>query len=218
MIKRNILIYDPYLPYGDKMYEEDASMPFKLGTEEIVVKDYNAVIMKLPQKMEGHIIITNKRAILYSFTNSMLKLAKENFLNDVHLDEVKGITAYIGSKRSLANIIIGIFMFLFGLIMIFVGIRISQSYYIDTSPGFFILLGIIFIIVSIILMVWRTKSIYVHIKAARVPGIEIGATRKGPIQIMGTKPGPDADRMVYEISAVIADLQKQQGVKEIDEL
>ena len=35
---------------------------------------------------------------------------------------------------------------------------------------------------------------------------------------MGTKPCPDTDRIIYDISAVIADLQKQQGVKEIDEL
>ncbi len=200
------------------MNTQEGSMPFKLGTEEVVVKDYNAAIMKRPQKMEGHIIITNKRAILYASTRGMLGTSREYMLSDVHLDEVKGVTAYVGTKRSLSNIILGIFLLIFGLIVTFIGVQSVGDYYSRGIGEFFIIFGLILIIIGIILALWKTKSIYVHIKAARVPGIEIGVVKKGPIQITGAKPGPDADRMVYEISAVIADLQKQQGVKEIDEL
>lgn len=192
-------------------------MPFKMGSEEVVVKDYNAVIMKLPHKMTGHIILTNKRAILYAYSESLFGLSRESLLNDVHLDEVKGVTAYIGSKKSITNMVIGIFLIIVGLFLSFWGIMLSTGYY-GGGEWIMIILGFILIIVGIILVVWRTKSIYVHIKAARVPGIEIGVMKKGPVQIFGTKPGPDAERMVYEISAVIADLQKQSGVKEMDEL
>ena len=194
------------------------SMPFKLGSEEAVVKDYNAVIMKLPHKMEGHIIITNKRAILYARTLGALGLSKEYLLSDVHLDEIKGVTAYIGNKISIANIIVGIFVLILGFFMAVIGIEELSYYYSSGAGAIFLLIGFIFLIIGIILMLLRTKSIYVHIKAARVPGIEIGAMKKGPIQIFGTKPGPDAERMVFEISAVISDLQKQEGTKEIDEL
>ena len=200
------------------MKSRKSYMPFKLGAEEVEVKDYNAAIMKRPEKMEGHIIITNKRAILYAFTIGFLGTSKEYMLNDVHLDEVKGVTSYIGTKRSLSSIIAGIFILLFGLMMMVIGFQNAQSYYNSNSAEVPVIFGLILIIIGIVLILWKTKSIYIHIKAARVPGIEIGVIKKGPIQITGTKPGPDAERMVYEISAVIADLQKQQGVKDIDEL
>ncbi len=196
------------------MESSTGAMPFKLGSDEVIVKDYEAAIMRLPKKMVTYIILTNKRAILFAHVKNMLGLKREYLLDDIHVDEIGGVVAYIGHMRSLTNLIAGIFLLILGFIFIYGDMVYLYGYYSTHIPLFF---GIGLVLVGILLLLLKKKIIYVHIKGKHIPGIELGVVKKGPIQIYDAKPGKDADVMVLELSAVIADIQAQQTEKSIED-
>ena len=59
-------------------------------------------------KMEGHIIVTNKRILLHGTQTSLAKMSKTNWINDIDINDVMGADVFFMNERSLASIIFGI--------------------------------------------------------------------------------------------------------------
>jgi hypothetical protein len=73
--------------------ESDIKLPIKKSDDEYVIKDYRAAKIKKPEKGEAHIVVTNRRAIIYFWTHKVV------LVNDAHITEITS-TDIFWTKRS----------------------------------------------------------------------------------------------------------------------
>lgn len=156
--------------------------------------------MNFPARMDGRIVVTNKRVMLYGSDRSLFGTSSSNWVNDIHIEKVKGTDVFVSRKINIGAIIAGIVLIVLGIVFALI------------IPIFFIL-SLIFIIGGIILILSSiSRSFWVTIKAEHIPGIEIGGMRKG-LQIMGIKAGPHAVLLAQEIGAIILNVQNNPKYK-----
>ena len=60
----------------------DLEAPLNISNDEYIIKDYYAAKVKKPDKGEAHLLLTNKRAIIYFWTH------KSVLVNDAQISEV----------------------------------------------------------------------------------------------------------------------------------
>jgi hypothetical protein len=79
---------------------EQAGTRIKISSDEYIIKDYNAANIKKPDKGEGHLVVTNKRAVIYFWTK------KGVLVNDAQISEITATNIFWGKrKRRLAGMI-----------------------------------------------------------------------------------------------------------------
>lgn len=65
----------------------------RISDDEYVIKDYNAAKVKKPTKGEAHVALTNKRAIIYYWTQ------KGVLVNDARITEVLGTNVFWAKRQ-----------------------------------------------------------------------------------------------------------------------
>jgi len=185
---------------GDDMPVQDF-IQFAQG--EVLVKEYRALRIRKPQRLEGNIAVTTKRVILYGKATGM---GKSQLSMDIHIDKVKGTDIFSESRPRWGLVFIGILLFLFGAApLMLLGIPNQTE------------LGIILSIIGLILIVlgflFPERTFALAIKAENLPSLEISRERYSEV-----RQGPDADDMLREIGALILDVQLQGEaiLKDID--
>jgi len=84
---------------------------------EVLVKEYQALQIVKPQRLEGNIAVTNKRVILYGKeTGFDLGFGKSQLAMDIHLDKIKGTDVLSESRPNRSFIILGIILLVIGWI------------------------------------------------------------------------------------------------------
>jgi hypothetical protein len=220
--------------FGNK--DTKSKTPFKISDDEYLIKDYHAANIKKPQKGEGHLALTNKRAIIYYWTK------KGVIVNGANISEVTATDILWGTrKRRLAGIIllsagiIGLLGFVPALISTLMN-PYGFYYYSDYFAAFFsliipILIPIILpiIVFSILLIIGVylivkerftfivtlfiksvTGAISLHnypLPNQGISGFFAGLLKPSGLKIEG-RPGPDAEIMAKEVGALILDIQR----------
>jgi|GEM_PF-3066586 len=172
----------------------------KLATDEILIKEYQALTILQPQKLEGNVALTNKRAIFYTHKQG---LGESQLAMDIHLDQIRGINLLEELRIRWWIVVIGIILSLIGVTKL---------------PGdqFNFFLGIILIIIGIIVIVLafvkRNKTFLLEIKASDIPPLSIG--RENTLLI---RPGPDIDALIRDIGALVLEVQHNPaGISDIE--
>ncbi len=70
----------------------------KLADDEVIIKDYHSTVVKKPSYGEGHFAVTNKRLIMYLWSEETIRV------NGVNVKDVVGTAVYY-SKDSFAVVI-----------------------------------------------------------------------------------------------------------------
>lgn len=74
-----------------------------LAESEHVIRDFNVTRMERP-KADGHLLITNRRIIFASEASGPLG-GRSALLREVHLQDVAGITGYLGKGWPIGRVI-----------------------------------------------------------------------------------------------------------------
>jgi len=174
----------------------------KLAEEEKIIKDYNA--LKKPQDAkEGHLCITNKRVIMYSY-GTRLKPKQVRTVCDIQINCVRGVD--ISSKGvSLIRIIAG-------LILLLIGIAFDALTKFNLT---FVLFSLIPIAVGLglIYLGIRHRGFFMIIDVDAVTPAMLMFAGTGwsmkhlSFLLIGKAPGPDADILKQEFGAIILDTQ-----------
>lgn len=183
----------------------------QLADGEEVVRDYHAAVQQKP-KIDIFVAVTTRR--LLSAGESKGFGGGSIFMSEAYIQDIGGITALSGGGLRLARLIGGIIVLLIGIGLIFVGSYISA-------------LGVIFLLVGLyaaytaIANRGKVVTLEVFSKGAAGVPVYLGAssTRTGPsltslglggVRPVYIKPGPDAEKMVRELSACIMDMQSDR--------
>ena len=187
----------------------------QLADGEEIVRDYHAAVQKRP-KINIYVAVTTRR--LLSAGESKGVGGKSAFMSEVYIQNISGIRAFYGRGIDLIRIIVGLFLTIIGVISFkvpFIGIYI----------GILLILVGLYYLFSSLMRRGKAVSLEVFSKDATGVPISIGttSTRLGPtLTSLGLssylrlgrrtylKPGPDAERMVRELSACIMDLQSDR--------
>jgi hypothetical protein len=189
----------------------------KLAEEEKIVKDYYA--LKKPQgAKEGHLCITNKRVIMYSF-GSRLKPKQVKTISELQINSVRGID--VSSKGfGWVKIIIGLVLLLVDL-WIWVMFR---DLFVFTDVTRFIVFVVFLILLGfgatmIVLGIFAKGFFMIVDVDAVTPAMWMVAGTgwvkfrgqpvmvQAPFLLEGKKPGPDAEALKQEFGAIILDTQ-----------
>jgi hypothetical protein len=167
-----------------------------LAKDEVVIREYHALRIIFPFKLDGNICLTNKRAILYGKTQSFMGFGTSQVANDIHMDVIKGAEIFSESGIHFIWLVIGIILAISG----FTGGM-------QNTPSFLIFLGGLALIALSILL--KDKGFYVNIKGQNLPILGIGREKYSIFTnfMMITQRGRDADALIRELGALILDIQ-----------
>ena len=188
----------------------------KLAEEERVVKDYYA-LRKPRGAKEGHMCITNKRVIMYSF-GGLLKGKEVKTICELQINSVRGVD--VSSKGfSIAKIVIGLVWLLIGgwIFLMYKGALPPT----DTTGliWFAIAVGMIALGLYLIYSGIFAKGFFMMVDVDAVtPAMWMVAGSgwmrfrgqfmvQAPFILEGKKPGPDAEALKQEFGAIILDTQ-----------
>lgn len=177
---------------------------------EKLVREYKALSIRKPMKLEGNIAITNKRAIVYGMEQG---LKKAQIAMDMHLDVIKGTDVYHVTKPRWFILIVGIIIAMIGFSMISWDVDTyssKSSYPYKTSYSkssddmiesiFGILLLAIGIILCAVAFFYPNRMFYLEIKGEGLPSLTISRDKS-----FWVLPGPESSKMIREIGALILD-------------
>lgn len=160
-----------------------------LGRDEVIIREYNAVKILAPTKMDGNICLTNKRAILYGKTEAFLGLGTSQIASDIHMDVIKGTEIFAEAGIHFWWVLAGIIAVIFGITNL------------QESINLLIFLAGLAAIAFAILR--KEKGFKIIIKGQNIdPPLSIGRERYSVAQR-----GPDAEALIRELGAMILDIQ-----------
>jgi uncharacterized membrane protein len=180
----------------------------KLSKGESLIKDYFVFKAKYPQKIEGHVAVTNKRVVLYGVNPNA---EKSRLINEVNVNQVKGVDVFISPTSLKYKMIWQCVGFVFMLLGIALPVLASASS--ETGePGPVAALGVIIIWIGIFLIIISTfrKMFWINIKTTGMDGIITSGSKHGG-HIGGIKIGPDGLQFAQEIGALVLNVQQVVG-------
>jgi len=178
----------------------------QLAEGEQKVKEWYCAKLRRP-KVDGYAVVTTRR-LMYAGSSSGV-LGGTAFMSEVHLEDIGGVSAIYGGGISLMRIITGVIFLIVSMVFFFV----------------YWPLGIIFLLPAIYLFYTsytqrgKIVGLTVYSKGSGSAPINFSAqsnsNRPGLISLglsswfsnKTIEPGPDAEKMVKEISACIMDIQ-----------
>ncbi len=175
----------------------------RLAEGECIVKEYQATRLKWP-KADGYLVVTNRRLIFVGEGHALA--GRSVLLREVQLPDVSGVSSYYGKGLSIGLLILAAMSFLFIL-----GLAVQVN------------AGLLGLLVFPALLVWwlvarqgKAIMLVIHSRAMDESPIALAGTPGwGMFAMFGkhasrsivARPGPDAEQLIYEIGAVILDLQ-----------
>jgi len=176
------------------------------SSDEYIIKDYNAASIKKPNKGEGHLVVTNKRAVIYYWTK------KSVLVNDAQIAEITATNIFWGKRKRR---ITGIISFAIGIIWFLSLITIpffSPLAFIGLVPiafGIYLIFKerTTFVVTLYVKSVTDAISLNNYPTGGGISGMLGGLLAPSILKVEG-KPGPDAEIMAKEIGALILDIQR----------
>ncbi len=188
----------------------------QLAEGEQLIREYNVGFLKkrFKPKINLSLGVTNRRIIEVGESRKIG--GKALLMSDVQIQDVAGFNAILAGGIQILQLIAGILLFIIGLGTIFTNTNFGIIFGIMEIIGvILILIGFILVIVAIL---GRGKMLIINIRSRSTQGtpISIGvtSTKRGPsLEAIGLgrnvyiKPGPDAEKVILELSSIIMDLQ-----------
>lgn len=162
-----------------------------LSAGEFVVRHYQCSAIKHP-RVNGFLTLTNRRLIFHG------KSSSSRIVRDIPIDQVDGFDSFYGMNLKIFRIIIGVIAVIAGLVMLATFMPWSLL---------LILLGIVLVITGI------KRSYYLTVRVGDPGGrFELGSAPEsmvgnGSVYALASDPGPDVDRMLGELGALLIDLK-----------
>ena len=190
--------------------QAEIKIPLTISDDEYIIKDYNAAKIQKPSKGEAHVALTNKRALIYYWTNDGI------LVNDAGISDILATNVFWAKRHRKKA---GIALLSAGIIFLITSIILSSN------MMFAPLLPIsIFIIGLGIYLIRKTRytfvvDLYVRAASGAISLTNFGANSStvdkifgrflnpSQIRLEGT-PGPDAELMAKEIGATLLDIQR----------
>ncbi|MGC9167124.1 MAG: hypothetical protein ACP5GR_05740 [Thermoplasmata archaeon] len=183
----------------------------QLAEGEQLIREYNVGFLKkrFKPKINLSLVVTNRRIIEVGESRKIG--GKALLMSDVQIQDVAGFNAILAGGFQILLLIVGILLFIIGI-----GIIFSNNGIIIGIVGIIgVLIGFILVIVAI---VGRGKMLILNIRSRSTQGtpisISVTSTKRGPsLEAIGLgrnvyiKPGPDAEKVIRELSSLIMDLQ-----------
>lgn len=170
---------------------------------EQVVREYKVTRMDRP-KADGYLAVTNRRLIFASEAQGIA--GRSALVRETHIPDISGLTGYIGKGLSIGRVILIVILALIGIalgsafwpLFVFLAIPAYMAWRLLSSPG-----------TEIILVVHargqsESPVALVAEQATGMFGLFGGHARLAGV-VLG--PGPDAERALQEIGALVLDLQ-----------
>jgi hypothetical protein len=186
----------------------------QLAEDEQLIREYNVGFLKkrFKPKINLSLVVTNRRIIEVGESRKIG--GKALLMSDVQIQDVAGFNAILAGGIQILQLIAGILLFIIGIGIIFSNNGIIIGI-VGIIGDILILIGFILVIVAI---VGRGKMLILNIRSRSTQGtpISIGvtSTKRGPsLEAIGLgrnvyiKPGPDAEKVIIELSSLIMDLQ-----------
>jgi len=181
----------------------------QLAEGEQLIREYNVGVLKkrFKPKINLSLGITTRRIIEVGESRKIG--GKALLMSEVYIQDVAGLNAMYAGGIQILQLIAGILLLIIGIGLTFAGI-VGQI-----IGAILIIIGLILVIIAI---VGRGKILILNIRSKSNQGtpISIGvtSTKRGPsLEAIGLgkdiyiKPGPDAERVIKELSSFIMDLQ-----------
>ena len=196
---------------GELAVSQQVYRGIQLGDGEEIVRDYHAAVQRRP-KIDIFVAVTTRR--LLSAGESKGLGGGAIFMSEAYIQDIGGITALYGGGFDIARLITGFIVLFIGIGMMFLGGILF-------AIGILFLLGGLYVLYTAIVGRGRVVTLDVLSKGGSVWAVSLGAstTRSGPsLSSLGlggvrqayVKPGPDAEKMVRELSACVMDLQSDR--------
>jgi len=180
---------------------------------EVLIKDYFVATVKEPSYGEAHFALTNKRLIMYVWSEKTVQV------NNALLKDVRN-TDIFWSKRKRRNL--GISLFLSGIVISVIIILVGIYFFQIEQPNFtlfslfIITLPIIFIGIYYMKKIRNILVIIINVKAATgaftyysFPKTSTFGKQWNPEKLeLDALPGPDARLMAQEVGGLLLNLQK----------
>lgn len=195
--------------YTTRTKYEDPSMP-NLSDGEYKITSYLCSQLKFP-KCEGRVTVTNKRLIFHGVGGGF---SDNRIVQEVGIQEVRGISSYYGLHIYWGKLIFGIIFTLMGLVgfsaMSDLG---SYSGYSSSSPDNSLLIILILAVGVYFVITAFRKAYFLNIYTrAMSAGIEIG---NGANTLLGNSavfsivgaPNRDTNQMMKELGSMVMEIQ-----------
>lgn len=195
--------------YTTRPKYEDPSMP-NLADGEYKITSYLCSQLKFP-KCEGRVTVTNKRLIFHGVGGGF---SDNRIVQEVGIQEVRGISSYYGLHIYWGKLIFGIIFTLMGLVgfsaMSDLG---SYSGYSSSSPDNSLLIILILAVGVYFVITAFRKAYFLNIYTrAMSAGIEIG---NGANTLLGNSavfsivgaPNRDTNQMMKELGSMVMEIQ-----------
>ncbi len=207
-------------------WETAEEVPFRLAYDEIILKKYNAVVLRTAilkrKRGYGTLYVTDARVVFYANVPSRGTHRTSRLMQQTKLENISGLTAFVTRKISLGLLLLTAFFGLFTLI---------------TLVTLIIPAAVIFLILTIVCLIFlaidaanrgQTGVIIKSRESDESPiafglggrtGVADGIARLllAPIlffvptysafDVLSGDPAEDADKLVHELGALVLDLQ-----------
>lgn len=178
-----------------------------LSEDEVVIREYEASFIESP-KSEGYVIATNRRIIFTGSTSTAM--GSSIIVRDTKIDTITGVVGGLTHKKSIIQIIIGLFITFITLYMLFNDVL---SNFISVL---FLLLGVFIAYKGFnasgvqmylsILSSQSTPAISVAVEASRGLFSRING-HDAVMTVTASGPGKHTEQMIREIGALVQDIQ-----------
>ena len=175
-----------------------------LSESEQVIRDFNVTRMERP-KADGHLLITNRRIVFASEASGPLG-GRSALLREVHLQDVAGITGYLGKGWPIGRVIL---IAVLSLVFIIAGFGLHFLWILLVWPAY---------------LLWRMLSsqgteivLNIHSRSTQESPVSIVAEQStGLFGLFGSHralagvvlgPGPDAEAAIRDVGAMVLDIQ-----------
>ncbi len=210
------------------------NIPFVLGKGEELVKDY---IVGVDSRSGAHIhlAVTNRRIVTYGTANIKSFGTQHTFyyINDMDVDDFAGIVGKTSMDKAMnfGKIVGGIILLLFTGVMMYFNSGNSYSGFGQLLCFTGVITGIVGLILLILGIIGDQASMtMVHIKSKTIYGgitIQSGYDTNNHMSLRAystsgaviyVAPGPDLNRLMAELSAVIEDMRNMESEEEEEEI
>lgn len=174
-----------------------------LSENEQIVREYRITRMERP-KADGYLVVTTRRVIFASEAQGMA--GHSVLVRDIQIADVSGVTGYVGHGLSVGRVIFIVILSLIGLAL---GFAFWPLFVVLALPAY---------------MIWRLMSspgteiiLVIHARGQSESPVSLVAEKaSGLFGLFGSHarlagvvrgPGPDAEKAIQEISALVLDLQ-----------
>ena len=167
---------------------------------EQLIREFFAFKMYFPVKAKINLSVTNKRLIVYSNTQSMLNFEQEALLQQINIDDIRGLELISSKRYNYSILIFGGILFILGSVLC----SLNSNMVFNSLSLFGTILNLGGLVTILLCFLFPKKVFMMQIKGV-TQNLNVGG-------LIDIKPvisvGPDIQKIVTELGALIIEIQE----------